>query len=965
MVNLDQLKATCDYAIAYTSKGYSVIPLKPKSKQPSVPSWKPFTVSKASIEQLENWFIDSDNNIGIITGRISSIFAIDIDGQDTYNFFIQKIESLSSVDKQLVQSIKDTMRIKTGSGNTNLIFRFDPEKFPIGDELANTILWKDSSANQNNHSEIRLKGEGGYIVVPPSIHENDEQYKLVNGINPILLTRNQIETIIDLFSKKNDVENDFLQVIEILKPHYNNGIRNDLVLYLSGWLRKLDIPLEAAEELINELAKDDIEKGNRIRTLTETYKKQDLNEIAGYSGLLKILCYDCTDADAKEKLKKVKDIIDNKFEASKDNKNGKDEEEEEEEKIDITSLIKEYYVDLFVNQFNKPFIAIKINGHVEILELDSQRFKNWLFRFFYENIGKINSELVENTIKVLKAGAEFSENRKTLELRVAKLATNENDDDYTFYYDLTNSNWCTVKITPEGWTIENNPPILFRRYANQLPQVTPISTSITSSPSSFLTMDDKDDTILDKFIDLLNVKDNDNKLLLKCYIISLFIPGISKPILMLHGEQGSAKTTLQELIKMLVDPSIVKTLTFPRDINELVQQLSHNYIAYYDNISIIKEQISNALCRAVTGTGFSKRQLYTDDDDIIYYFLRCIGFNGINLAATKADLLDRGIIIQLERILRQNRRKIEDIWKDFEVLRPQLLAYIFDILVKVLRIKQEGGIKISNGLNRMADFEEYAEIIARCMGYREGEFLRVYQDNISLQIDEAIEANPLAQAIIELMADEIIKDEKTGEEIGTKPKEPLTMTPTNLHRELENIALTKLNLNVSKIKSWPKSPNQLSRKLTEAHTTLREKGIIIERYKDEKGHRKIKICKVSSISPYRQELEKHEQNHIKSLDDTLDDTKTVSSNNINENQEQNNGFGRFDGVDDTLQIIVREHLSQGKSLKCHHKNCNDKEFHSLEAYNNHCHSRHPKQPMYPELSLIEMMGLEPKGNPWE
>ena len=43
--------------------------------------------------------------------------------------------------------------------------------------------------------------------------------------------------------------------------------------------------------------------------------------------------------------------------------------------------------------------------------------------------------------------------------------------------------------------------------------------------------------------------------------------------------------------------------------------------------------------------GFSKRQLYTDDDDIIYHFRRCIGFNGINLRATKADLLDRAIII--------------------------------------------------------------------------------------------------------------------------------------------------------------------------------------------------------------------------------------------------------------------------------------------------------------------------------
>ena len=49
---------------------------------------------------------------------------------------------------------------------------------------------------------------------------------------------------------------------------------------------------------------------------------------------------------------------------------------------------------------------------------------------------------------------------------------------------------------------------------------------------------------------------------------------------MLHGEQGSAKSTLQELIKMLVDPSSVRTLTFPRDINELIQLLSHHYVPF-------------------------------------------------------------------------------------------------------------------------------------------------------------------------------------------------------------------------------------------------------------------------------------------------------------------------------------------------------------------------------------------------
>ena len=633
----------------------------------------------------------------------------------------------------------------------------------------------------------------------------------------------------------------------------------------------------------------------------------------------------------------------NKGESNKDSDEKIEREGEDEDIKEFFFRFAENYIQLlFKDQFGKLFAYTKINDtNYDLMSLTSHKFEMYLYKIFYESQYKIilPKELKNEIIEHLQYKAEFSGITKKLDVRIAKT------DDYTFYYDLTNSNEgiTAIKITSQGWSIENNPPILFRRYNNQLPQIVP-------SPS-FLTIDDNDDKIFDKFINLLNVKDDDNKLLLKCYIVSLFIPGIAKPILMLHGEQGSAKSTLQELIKMLVDPSNIKTLVFPRDINELVQKLSHNYISYFDNVSSIKEWISDALCRAVTGSGFSKRQLYTDDDDIIYYFLRCIGFNGINLGATKADLLDRGIIIQLERIVKEKRRKLEDIWNEFEILKPSLLAYIFEIVVKVLQIKQKGGITIPNGLNRMADFEEYAEIISRCMGYRESDFLRVYQDNISVQIDEAIQASPLSMAVVELM------DNKDDEWI---------QTATELYLELNDIAETKLKINIQKISSWPKSPNQLSRRLNELKTNLREKAIEITKEKDKKGNRKIKIRKVSSISPYRQDLENQTQNHNKSFDDTLDNTKKISSNNINKKQEQNDDFGRFDGFDDDLQIKVKEHLSkEGKSLMCHHKNCNNKEYYSLEAYNNHCHNSHPKQPMYPELSLIEMMGLEPKGNPWE
>jgi hypothetical protein len=181
-----------------------------------------------------------------------------------------------------------------------------------------------------------------------------------------------------------------------------------------------------------------------------------------------------------------------------------------------------------------------------------------------------------------------------------------------------------VKIAQHGWSIEEsaNVPIMFVMHSrNQIAQVLPSK----QYPGD----------ILDRFMSILNVKGEDNKLMLKCYVISLFIPAITKPVLILHGEQGAAKTALEELIRSVVDPSSAATLTFPGTIEELIQQLSHNYLAYYDNVSTISDWISDQLCRAVTGSGFSKRELYSNDSDIIYNFKRAIGFNGINLVASK------------------------------------------------------------------------------------------------------------------------------------------------------------------------------------------------------------------------------------------------------------------------------------------------------------------------------------------
>jgi hypothetical protein len=449
-------------------------------------------------------------------------------------------------------------------------------------------------------------------------------------------------------------------------------------------------------------------------------------------------------------------------------------------------------------------------------------------------------------------------------LRVA-----DNDKEpFVFYYDLTNSKWEVVKITPDGWSIEGS-PIFFRRYSNQLMQ---------PYPSVHYPLD-----IFDQFLELLNVKDEDNKLLLKCYIVSLFMPEIPKPVLMLHGEQGSAKSTLLELIKMLVDPSIIRTLSFSKNNDELVQKLSHNYISYFDNVSDIRNWISDQLCRAVTGSGFSKRELYTDDDDIIYNFRRCIGFNGINLVATKADLLDRGLIIQLDRIPEEQRRTIEDIWRDFEKIRPLLLGYIFDLLVSVIKKKREGGIKMKSH-PRMADFAEVAEIISRNMGNKENKFLEVYHRNIGLQTEQALEASPVAAALIEFMNS---RTEWTG-------------TTTELLDELEQVA-ELLKIKTKNNKEWPSAPNRLSRRINDIKTNLSQIGILIERFADSKTNtRRVEVRKLSYVSPASSEDVNQAQLGFVNSGDKNTMLLPISPAATTENPARNSGSGDTYDTGDTL-----------------------------------------------------------------
>lgn len=287
--------------------------------------------------------------------------------------------------------------------------------------------------------------------------------------------------------------------------------------------------------------------------------------------------------------------------------------------------------------------------------------------------------------------------------------------------------------------------------------------------------------------------------------MSLFIPGIPHPAILLSGPQGSSKSTQSKMYSKLIDPSLLEIVTLPKEVNQLIQQLDHHYFIAFDNVSHISEEISDTLCRAITGAGSSKRTFYTNDDDTIYNYRRGIGINGINDVATRPDLLERSLIVEFSRISEKDRKREKDIWSEFDEDLPSILGGIFDVLVKALNIYPTVQIE---SLPRMADFAVWGCAIAEAMNYPKESFLASYLSNINNQATVALNSNPVALAILSFIKDQIAWS-------GTATELLTAIKRADIFEDQRGAGI-------------PQNANVLARKLNELKVSLESLGISYE-----------------------------------------------------------------------------------------------------------------------------------------
>ena len=330
---------------------------------------------------------------------------------------------------------------------------------------------------------------------------------------------------------------------------------------------------------------------------------------------------------------------------------------------------------------------------------------------------------------------------------------------------------------------------------------------------------------IDELRALLNVRVDADFVMIVAWLVAALRDAGPYPVLVLSGEQGSAKSTFAKILRALVDPNAAPVRALPRDERDLSIAANNAHVLAFDNISSLPAWMSDAFCRLATGGGFATRQLFSDASETLFDGVRPIVVNGIEDFVSRPDLADRALFVTLEPIPEERRRPEAEIWSAFEAARPRIFGVLLDAVAEGLRRLPETHLA---KLPRMADFALWFSACETAF-WPAGTFMSAYAGNRDDAVGTVVQADAVAAAIVSLM--EAMQTAWNG-------------TASELLRALALVTDER----VVASKSWPESPQALSGRLRRAATFLRKVGIVVNFEREgREGTRVVRITRTDDV----------------------------------------------------------------------------------------------------------------------
>jgi hypothetical protein len=394
-------------------------------------------------------------------------------------------------------------------------------------------------------------------------------------------------------------------------------------------------------------------------------------------------------------------------------------------------------VDAFLGRDGDCYVTVsRSDGAVRTWPLAAEDFSDWLQEHGLERLGGLfEPKVVRQVRSVLRLTAQEGEARPTF-IRVGEYGDR-------FYYDLGAGRGIVEVSTcrPIKWGVLPTAPVTFLRPRGAMP---------LPLPETGGTLED-----LRPFV---NVADEGDFRLLMAWLLRACRPRGPYPVLILQGQQGSAKSTTARVLQSLLDPNQATLLPAPSGVRDLAIRTAHCWLPVFDNLSRLSADLSDALCRLSTGGAFATRTLFTDRGETKFEAMRPSVLTGIGGIAPRGDLLERAIILHLPPV--SCRRTEREFWSEFEATRPKLLGAIFNAVSDTMSCL--GQTPLPNA-PRMADFAEWGSAAGEALRWTTPTFREAYDRNQRHVVDVALEADCLVEPIQRLLEG---REEWTGNATG-------------------------------------------------------------------------------------------------------------------------------------------------------------------------------------------------------
>ncbi len=217
-----------------------------QNKTPLITTWKPYQDRLPTEQEATQWWTRwPDANIGMATGRLSGVVVIDCDYRDAAERFLEEYPEAEKT------------QIATSGRGLHFYFRYEE-----GIRNGNGTLGP----------RIDIRGQGGYVVVPPSIHANGKSYRYFNENQPLALPENLKDILLN-HSGGNGSKREQTIPPEGRIPE---GQRNNTLTSLAGTMRRRGMTQEAIEAALlaeNSLRCDPPLEGAEVTRIAESVAK--------------------------------------------------------------------------------------------------------------------------------------------------------------------------------------------------------------------------------------------------------------------------------------------------------------------------------------------------------------------------------------------------------------------------------------------------------------------------------------------------------------------------------------------------------------------------------------------------------------------------------------------------------------------------------------------------------------------